>query len=105
MAAGNLSVINTGAICVYRNGDSAVVVQLEGSGSAGGSVPFLEDPGSHLVTVDGVKASWRDSTSARRSSILALKDHGMILQVTLSPSVSNPMAKAEKVMTEILQRM
>jgi hypothetical protein len=65
----------------------------------------LDEPGSHLVTVDVVKASWRESTSARRSSILAFRDHGMNFQVTLSPSVSDPMGKAEKVMTEILQRM
>lgn len=104
LATGDLRIVDGGAICAYESKGSGLVIQMEPSSSVSGSVPFLDQPGSRLVIVDGVKSSWRESTSARRSSILALKDHGMILQVTLSPSVSDPMAKAERVMIEILRR-
>jgi hypothetical protein len=101
LATGHLRVVNGGALCAYEEEDSGLVPGVDPADSTPGSVPFMDQVGSHLVTLDGVKTSWRESTSATRSSILALRDHGVIFQVTLSPSVSDPMGKAEGVMTDV----
>lgn len=95
-----------GATCGYLTSTSlGLFVQVQPPDSTGNAVPYISQPGSHLVTVKGVNASWRLSTSPTTMSILAFRRDGNIYQVSLLPADAKPQVTAEQAMVILLREV
>jgi hypothetical protein len=91
-----------GANCAYvSERELGIVLSLTPARSSK-AVPYMNQSGAQLVSVDGLQASWRLSSSPTRTSILAFRSGEAIVQIGLSPTVSSPKGKAEETMVYVL---
>ena len=92
-----------GVNCAYvSERELGIVLSLIPSRSSK-AVPYMNQSGSQLVSVDGVQASWRLSSSPTRTSNLAFRSGEAIVQIGINPAVASAKAKAEKTMSYVLQ--
>jgi hypothetical protein len=96
---------NRATLCEYYGGRSVLIIQIMLTGSTSRPIPFLSQPGSKRVTVNGVGASWRSASSPRRLNILAFRRQAAIIEVSLTPQVPSAKTKAEQVTADVLHRL
>jgi hypothetical protein len=100
---GEVRLEGEGANCAYVGaGELAVVLSVTPSPPSRG-VPYLNQPDAQLVSVDGVRASWRFASVSTQTSILAFRSEDAIVQIGLSPTFTNAKAKAEEAMVDVLR--
>jgi hypothetical protein len=103
LQTGQVRLEDGGVDCAYvGDGKLAIVLSVTPSGRSK-AVPYLNQPGAQLVSVDGVRASWRLASSPTRTSILAFRSHNAIVQIGLSPAITGAEVKAKAVMIDVLR--
>lgn len=76
-----------GTTCGYGYGseDTRLIVQLQSAAGSSQRVPYIGQPGSELITVNGVSASWRPAASPTRTALLDFRWRGAIVEVAFQP--------------------
>jgi hypothetical protein len=103
LQTGKMRLEGGGLNCAYvGDGKLAIVLSVTPPGPSK-TVPYLNKPGAQLVSVDGVRASWRLASSPTRTSILAFRSDNAIVQISLSPAVTGAEVKAKEAMMDVLR--